>query len=269
MSLQERLIEIEGICAGYGKEKIIENISFEVGEKELVGILGANGSGKSTLVKAVCNLLPHEGDVRIGGQSLRGMTVKETAKRVSYVPQSSGISMDISVLDVVMMGFYPELKLLQNPGADRKERARAVIDSVGLSDKINRNYMQLSEGQKKLVILARTLVSEGKLLIMDEPESALDFNVKYKMMTVVRQWLKEGERGALVILHDANLALNCCDKLVLLKDRSVAGIIDLKKDSADVMEEKLGRIYEDISLVQVTDRSGKRNSVMICSPEGI
>lgn len=263
------LIQIEGISAGYGKEKIIEDISIRLEAGELVGVLGANGSGKSTLVKAVCNLLPHEGEVRINGQSLKGLHVRDTAKLISYVPQSSGISMDISVMDVVMMGFYPELKLLQNPGSERKERAKTVIDSMSLSEKMFSNYMQLSEGQKKLVILARTLVSEGKLLIMDEPESALDFNVKYKMMAVVRKWLNEGERGGLVILHDTNLALNCCDKLVLLKDRKVAGIIDLKKDSRDSMEEKLGQIYEGISLAQVTDRNGKRNSVMICSPEGL
>lgn len=252
------LISIKNISAGYGKNSVIEDISLEINEGELIGILGANGSGKSTLAKAVLNILPHSGEVYVCDKVIEKLSPREVAKLISYVPSHSGINIDVSVFDVVMMGFNSKLGVLENPSKAMKEKAYSVLEMVGLLDKKDTNYMQLSEGQKQLAIIARALVNEGKMLIMDEPESALDFSVRYKMMDIIRNFITKEERALMVILHDTMLALNNCDKLVLIKDKRVDGIIDLKKDTIEQMETKLRNIYGNISLVRVKAKDRER-----------
>lgn len=262
------LIQIDNIYAGYGNGNVIEDISLEINQGELIGILGFNGSGKSTLAKAICNLLPHSGEVRIGDRTLSDKNRTETGRVIQYVPQQSGIGIDISVLDVVLMGCNVELRLFENPTLAMKERALNVLNTVGLSHKANSNYMHLSEGQKRLVILARALVGDGKLLVMDEPESALDYRIRYHIMDVARDWVSRGERAGLVILHDIMLALNKCDRLILLSDKKNMGIIDLHHDTMESIQGRLSALYGDISLHQVIGKSGRKSLVMVYDSEG-
>ena len=112
------------------------------------------------------------------------------------------------------MGFNPKLRLLEHPNEEMRKKARKSLALVGLGEKENENYTSLSEGQKQLCILARTLVSEANLLLLDEPESALDFRFRYKMLEILRSWVSCENRGAIVTLHDGALALNYCDELL-------------------------------------------------------
>lgn len=258
------MISVENISAGYSKDNVVEQISFSINEGELIGILGANGCGKSTLAKAICNILPHSGKVSVDGKKIEELKVSQVANIISYIPQHSGISIDISVLDVVMMGFNARLRLLERPGKDMEAQAKSIIESLGLGDRVYDNFLQLSEGQKQLVILARALVSDGNFLVMDEPESALDFNVRYKLMKIVRKWIDEGNRAGMVILHDTMLALNNCDRLLLLKDKQIVGTIDLNNDTIEAIENNIKTIYGDISLVKNVSKNGKENLIMVC-----
>ena len=161
------------------------------------------------------------------------------------------------------MGFNPRLKILQQPDKAMKVRAYEALSKVGLKDKINDSYLTLSEGQKQLCILARTLVADAKLLLLDEPESALDFKYRYMMMDILREWVSKERRGVIINLHDPQLALGYCDRLILLKNGRVEGIIDTKTDLKSDMEEKLRKIYGNISLMDVTDNKGKKHLIML------
>lgn len=267
------LININNISAGYknglSKENVIEDISFSIEAGELVGILGANGSGKSTLVKAICNIISHKGDVQIGEQLVSQLKANEIAKLISYIPQSSGLSIDISVLDVVLMGFNARLNPLENPTGEMKDKARKMLELVGLSAMCDNNYMLLSEGQKRLVILARALVNEGTFLIMDEPESSLDFNIRYRLMDIIRRRINEESKAGLIILHDAMIALNCCDRLILLKDKKIVGTVDLHNDTIDVIEEQLMKIFGNISITRVHSKDSSEKLIMLYESEGV
>ena len=107
----------DSIRAGYGGKCILHNISFGVEKGHLTGILGANGSGKTTLLKAVCGILPHSGTCTLDGKRLEALSPRALARHCSYIPQRSGICIDISALDVVLMGFNPRLGLLEHPGS--------------------------------------------------------------------------------------------------------------------------------------------------------
>lgn len=254
---------VENLTAGYGRQDIIEHLSFSVDGGSLVGVLGANGSGKTTLLKAICGILSHTGSCILNGTALETLTPRQLAQRCSYIPQRSGISIDISVLDVVLMGFNPRLGLLERPAASMEQKGRRALALAGLEGKEQQNYQTLSEGQKQLCIFARALCCEGHLLLLDEPESALDFRFRYQMLELLRHWLSEDTRAAMVTLHDPSLALNYCHKLLLLSEGRILGTLSPGTDSLPQMEELLGQIYGKISLARVTSRGGREYLVML------
>ncbi len=254
---------VNNICAGYDKGHVIKGISFDLEQGRLMGILGANGSGKTTLLKAICGNLPHTGSATLDGCVLESLSARQIAKRCSYIPQRSGITIDISALDVVLMGFNPQLGILEHPNSAMRASAKEALAQVGLSGAENRNYLHLSEGQKQLCILARTLVADSRLLLLDEPESALDFRYRYRMLQILRKWIEKEKKAAIVTLHDPALALNYCDQLLLLSDGEVLGTVCPKTDSLDKMEQMLSKVYGAISLQICSTRSGRPNLVML------
>lgn len=251
------------LTVSYGKHTILSNLSFEADDSTTIGILGANGSGKTTLLKAICGILPHSGICQLDGSILENKTPRNLSKLCSYIPQRSGISIDISVLDTVLMGFHPYLGFLEHPSAEMKEKAIQMIRLVGLSEKEHTNYLHLSEGQKQLCILARTLVTNSKLLLLDEPESALDFHFRYQMLELIRTWNRTTHSTSLISLHDPILALNSCDKLLLLSKGHIVSAIYPQTDALSDMEEKLCSLYGDISLHYCTNKNGKKQIVML------
>ena len=256
-------LSVTGITAGYGRQNVIENVSFQLEDGILMGVIGANGSGKTTLLKALCGILPHKGTCALEDIALEHLSPKQLAKLVSYIPQRSGISIDISVLDVVLMGFNPRLGLLAHPTKKMKDAAMQALVQVGLAGKEETNYLHLSEGQKQLCILARTLVSDSRLLLLDEPESALDFRFRHQMLSLLRNWVTSVKSSAIVTLHDPALALNFCDKLLLLSGGDVLGMLEPKTDSLDKIEQMLSMVYGPISLQRCHNRRGEAQIVML------
>ena len=254
---------VNGLCAGYGGARVLDGLSFSLEGGRMMGVLGANGSGKTTLIKSICGILPHEGECVLEGVKLEDLSARQLSQQCSYIPQRSGIAIDISALDVVLMGFNPQLGPLEHPTKAMKGQALSALDEAGLSGMADRNYLHLSEGQKQLCILARTLVTPSRLLLLDEPESALDFRFRYRMLDIIRRWVRREERFALVALHDPMLALNDCDELLLLKNGHSIGIIQPASDPAERMEALLSELYGRVSLASCADRTGRKHLVML------
>jgi iron complex transport system ATP-binding protein len=259
--------EIKDLSVSYGKKKILENLSLSVEKGSLNGILGENGCGKTTALKAICGILPHDGTCMLDGVRLEGLSPRKIAQKCSYIPQRSGISIDLSALEVVLMGLNPHLRLLEQPNGAMQQKAVDILTTVGLAGREHDNFLLLSEGQKQLCILARTLLSDGTLLLLDEPESALDFHYRYQMLDVLQKWVSRAEKTALLTLHDGNLALNYCDRLFLLGNGSLLGTIFPKTDPIDKMEELLSQIYGKISLQKCLDRKGNAHLILLKETE--
>ena len=255
------------LSAGYGQHLILDSISFSAQKGCLLGVLGANGSGKTTLLKSICGILPHEGSCSLFGTRLDRLSARELARLCSYIPQRSGISIDLSALDVVLMGFNAQLGLLEQPNAAMHDKAREALSLVGLAGREEDNYLHLSEGQKQLCILARTLVSGSSLLLLDEPESALDVRYRHRMLRIIRSWLAAGERCAVVALHDPSLALNFCDSLLLIDNGRELGVLRPAQDSLDDMEALLSRLYGAVTLKRCEDKTGAEHIVMLKDEE--
>ena len=261
------LFSVSNLSAGYGPNNVVRELSFCAQRGELVGILGANGCGKTTLLKSVCGILPHTGTCTLHGTPLDSLPARQIARLVSYIPQRSGIGIDISALDVVLMGFNPQLSLLAHPTPAMHKAALNALMRVGLAQRAQDNYLHLSEGQKQLCILARTLVSPASLLLLDEPESALDFRHRHRMLRIIRQWLREGERCAVVTLHDPALALNTCDTLLLMDEGRCTGVLHPQEDSCEAMAKGLSSIYGPVHVTVCRDSQGTSHIVMLKEEE--
>lgn len=138
---------------------------------------------------------------------------------------------------------------------------------MGLGGREQSNYLCLSEGQKQLCILARTLVSGNRLLLLDEPESALDFRYRHRMFNLLKAWVAQEKRAVVVTLHDPSLALHFCDRLLLLSQGNVLGILEPQKDSLERMEQLLCQVYGKVSLHRCQNHQGKARLVMLSEEE--
>ena len=228
----------------------------------LTALLGANGCGKTTLLKALCRRLPYTGSCALEGKPLETISRRALARQVSYIPQRSGIGISLPVLEVVLMGFNPVLGLLQRPSRAQRSQAREALAAVGLEAYAEEDYQRLSEGQKQLVILARTMAEDARLLLLDEPESALDFFRRHQMMRLLSGMVTGSGKAALVTLHDPALALEYCRRLVLLRDGVCLSVLHPASDSVSHMEQALGAIYGPVRLKPLEDH-GKRRLVML------
>lgn len=253
----------KNVSAGYGAGLVIDNISFTLGHGSILGILGANGSGKTTLLKAICGILPHTGNCTLEDTSLENLSIKQLSCLCGYIPQRSGINIDLPVLEIVLMGFNPRLGLLSPPTPSMREAAVKAISAVGMKGYENTDYLKLSEGQKQLVILARVLVSESRLLLLDEPESALDFRHRYGMLRILREYITAVNGSAVVSLHDPSLALNYCDRLLILDAGKVLGVADPHTDPLEKTGELLTKIYGEVSLRFCETENGRKHIVML------
>lgn len=259
----DALLSVKNLTSGYGNKVILSNISFEVNKNEVVGLLGANGCGKTTLIKSLCRIISSKGEVIVNGTDVSTWSNKVFAQNCSLVPQKSGLGIDISVLDVVLMGFNPYLSLMSKPTKEMVAKAEKQLQNFGLKDRIYDNFQNLSEGQKQIVIISRSLVSDTKVLFMDEPESSLDFAVRYEMLETLTKQIKGADKCALISLHDVNLALKFCDKLLLIKDGGISSVIDVTTEDRTTIEQKLKTIYGDIKLLSVPDNENKESLIMV------
>lgn len=254
-----KFFAVENLCAAYDEKRILENISFDLDKHQMICLVGSNGSGKTTLIKSIVNSIDHQGRGILLGEELEKLTVRKMAQRVSYIPQRNGIAVSLPVLDVVLMGYNPVLKLLEKPSKAQVERAKKALDEVSMGEFADRDFLKLSEGQKQLVLIARMMIEETSLLLLDEPDSALDFQNRYQVLSHIKKMVKEEEKSAIICLHDMGLALEFCDKFIFLKDGCCQDIVCPKVDGIDKLEEAMKKIYPHMSLVECKDKKGNNH----------
>jgi len=251
-----------GITAGYGNKTVISDICFQAKPGSILGIAGPNGSGKSTLIRSVCNLLPHQGTCGFQ-EPFEQMSEKQLARLCSYLPQKSGLMLDLSVLDIVLMAYNPVLGVFSSPTGEMVQNALKAIAEAGLKGKEHAGFLQLSGGERQLCLLARALVLKTPLLVLDEPENSLDPFFRIRIMNTLRKRVNEEKTAALISLHDMNLALNFCDKILLIKDGSIHSVLDPLHDTESEMETKLVALFGRVCVKQIRVSSGEKQFVML------
>lgn len=231
------MIEIKDIRFSYPDADILKGVGFTAEKGEVVGLLGNNGAGKSTLVTCLNRIRrPKSGDLYIDGKSTAQMGRNELARTVGYVAQKNELTHS-TVFDCVLLGRKPYIKWsVSQEDLDICER---IMARVGLLEYQMRYLDELSGGELQKVMLARALVAEPKLLLLDEPTSNLDPRNQYEMMALVQELAREQGFTVITVIHDLNLALRFCDKFYFLKagEGYSYGGIDT------VTSETLGAVY--------------------------
>ncbi len=236
-------IKVENLSFCYQKDKnILDNVSFAISKGEICCILGKNGSGKTTLIKCINRLLiPYSGEVFIDGRNTKKMSNKDIAKSMAFIPQEHRISFNYSVIDMVVMGRFPNLTMFSHPSDKDYEIALSSLTEIGIENLAFRNYNELSGGEKQLVLISRALAQQPEIFLLDEPTSHLDFKNQHFILQTITKIALKNNVSIIMAMHDPNLAIKFCNRFITLKD----GKVLVSGTSNDILnEENLSNIYD-------------------------
>ena len=187
------MIKVSNLSCAYGSKDILSNLSFSIDKGEVLSILGANGSGKSTLLKSMVEILAYKGNIYIDKEDTRSLTPKERASLVAYVPQSSSIPFDFNVLEIVLMGRFHKSSFNFSFSKKDKEVAYEALKQVGIEGFKSRVFKNLSGGERQLVLIARALAQQSKIIIMDEPVTGLDLGNQMQLLDLISTLANDGK----------------------------------------------------------------------------
>lgn len=254
-------IEAQGVSAGYGRRRVLHDISLAAGPGEMVALLGPNGSGKSTLLRVLSGIIPPlAGTVLLDGLNISLHSSRERARRMAFVPQSEPAYFDFSARDIVLMGRY-----CQAGGGDSPEdyteamRALAATNSLHLAE---RPVTQLSGGERRRVLIARALAQQAQVILMDEPTAHLDISHQAEILTGLRHLVDAESRTVIAALHDLNLAAEYCTRVALLSEGRM--VVD-ERPAAALDSKILSEVYGGGMYVGRNPASG-RPMVLPASP---
>lgn len=218
------MIIIEDLTVSYnGDQLVLDDLTLELDKPGIVGLIGPNGAGKSSLLKAILGLIPYQGKVMVAGQ-----TGRAARQHLAYVEQKSQIDLTfpMTVREAVSLGFYRKRGLFQGLTKTDWARVDEVLADLELTDLATRPISDLSGGQFQRVLVARCLVQEADVLLLDEPFVGIDAVSEHLIMTLLRQ-LKEAGKTILIVHHDLSKVRAYFDQLLLIKGRLIAfGEID-------------------------------------------
>ena len=220
------MLSVNGLSFGYRHDITIEDVAFDIRDSEVIGIVGPNGSGKTTTMKCLNRILESKsGSIMIDGRELKTMSRVDIAKNLSYVPQNQGSNMSMpTVYEVVMMGRAPHN--MWNQPIEDDEMVWESLEMMDLIPLANKKFNHLSSGQIQRTLIARALVQEAKILLLDEPTSNLDIRYQMDVMNLVRSVVKERGISACAIIHDINMAMRYCDRTLLMNNGHIVNFGD-------------------------------------------
>lgn len=206
---------------GYSRRReVLHGINLTLPANKFVAILGPNGCGKTTLVKQINRILRgNSGTVQVGEQLVSQLEPSELAKIIAYVPQMTSGVMNGSVMDTVMLGRRPYIQW-KPTDADVEIVSKALI-RLNISHLSQRQFNQLSGGQKQTVLIARALAQAPDIYLFDEPVSFLDVKNQLEIMSIGRELVEQDGKTVIMVLHDLNMALRFADHVVIMKDGNV------------------------------------------------
>ena len=216
-------MKVSELNFSYGKRAILKDVCLNLERGKFYGILGPNGCGKSTLLKNILQILkPASGIIEINGKRASEYSLKELAALIGFVPQKTALAAALNVNEILLAGRFCRLKSAFS-GYDASDHAKVeqMAELLDVKRFLNRSAFELSGGEFGRVLLARALVSEPEILLLDEPTGALDMNYAIEAMKICENLTKTLNLTSVIVLHDLNLASLFCDEILMLKDGAV------------------------------------------------
>ncbi len=245
-------LEVKNICFAYHSKAVgskaqqgplvLNNVSFTLKDGEMVAFLGKNGAGKTTLLRIIPGFLaPLSGSVLLDDVPVHSMPLQEKAKVIAYIPQFSHTAFAYTVMEEVLMGRSPYISTFGKPSKEDEQQARAVMQDLGILHLENRPTNEISGGERQLVLIARALMQNAKLLILDEPTSFLDYSNQLLVLEKATELTKKGY-CCLYSTHNPDLALSYSSRVLAMKDGQVAFSMKPKElENSDALSSIYGR----------------------------
>ena len=238
-----KILEVENLTAGYGSP-VVENISFSADTGEMVGILGRNGYGKTTLIRGITGAAKRfSGKILVQGTDCSSFSVRKLAQYISVLPQRTEVLPGMCAEKVIEMGCYPKIGTFGFPEEADKKKIKWAAVQLGITALLDTDCANLSAGQQQLIQLARILVQDTPVMLLDEPDAALDFYNTHHLFFTIRKLLNESGKAAVMVLHDPELALRWCDRFVILHEDKKFEILEHKNADTEEIESALRKIY--------------------------
>ena len=254
-------VEVKKLSFSYGTQRVLRELSFCVPDASLVAVLGPNGAGKSTLFRCMLGLLhPDSGAILLDGRNLNSLSRRELARYAAYVPQSVAPTFSYTVLESVLMGTTGSLGLLESPGKAEATHAAAALALLGIENLSHRRIDQISGGERQLVLLARALAQDGKLLVMDEPTANLDYGNQQRVLQSIVRLSGQGYT-VLLSTHHPEHALRYSSHVLALQDGKLAAFGRTDEVLTAELVEALYRFPVQISSIET-----KNGTVKCCVP---
>ncbi len=213
-------LSVKNIDFSYDRKEILKDISFDVQSGELLALVGPNGVGKTTLLKCINRIHSiSAGQISIDGKDVYRLKGRSLGRYFSYVPQNTNSSFPITVIDMIMIGRLPfiNFKLTKKD----KDKVFAVLAELDLEAFAFNQINSLSGGERQRVFVARAIVQEPKVILLDEPTSNLDMKHQLEILRIIKGLIKEKGISGVMTIHDLNLAAMFCDKVLMLKDKKI------------------------------------------------
>ena len=259
------MLEIKNLTCGYDSKLVLRDINFKIGAGELVGIIGPNGSGKTTLLRAITRVLkPKKGVILFEEKNIWQMGFKELAKKIAVVSQNFEIAF-MNVEEFVLLGRIPYFNKFQFLEAKKDfeiaKRCMILTDTLKLKDRL---MGQVSGGERQLALIARALVQEPKLLLLDEPTTHLDITHQVGILDLIKRLNREFGLTVVMVLHDLNLASEYCHQLVLVNE----GRIHKVGRPEEVLNYKtIEEVYKTVVVVEKNPISSKPYVLVVSEEE--
>jgi cobalamin transport system ATP-binding protein len=233
LAVEDLRVELDG-------NLVVGGLSLEIEEGEWLGVIGPNGAGKTTLLRAVAGLVAYHGSILLFGEEVSGLGRRDVARRVAIVPQAPVIPLDMSVLEYVVIGRTPHLGYTGAPEARDVDACRAALARLDVAQLADRRLGSLSGGERQRAVLARAMAQDARLILLDEPTTALDVGAQQQVLELVADLRETRALTVLSAMHDLTVAGQYPDRLVLVDGgrEAVSGL------PADVLtEETIARHY--------------------------
>jgi len=218
------MLQIQDISVSYGVRAVLRDVSLELNQGQIVALLGANGAGKTTLIKALNGTLPlSAGAISLDGRRLSDISRREIARNIAVVAQENETRFPVTVLEFVLSGRFVHGNAFGWETETDIDLAKNALVECDLADFETRLMNHLSGGERQRVVLARSLATGAKIMLLDEPTANLDIAHQAMMFRLVRERCWQNQHSAIVITHDLNLASEFADEIILLKNGRVVG----------------------------------------------
>ena len=214
-------IEVKDLSFAYGEREVLHGVSFKAEAGEFLSILGPNGVGKSTLFRCVLGLLrDYKGSITVEGLDAKSLSIRETAKLIAYIPQSSHPAFNYSVRDIVLMGTTSGLGTFSTPKKEDLRRVDEALEKIGIPPLSDRCFHRISGGARPLALIARALVQRAPVLMLDEPTASLDFGNQLLVLNCARELACEGYT-VIQTTHNPEQSFMFSDRILALRDGRV------------------------------------------------